>query len=127
MEFLEKVYNINVRKYNYITVGAGGYSENNIKASNKIEVSNSESNQLGVPLPKGTVRVFKTDAADGSLEFIGEDSINHTPKDENITLTTGNAFDITADKIATNRRSYDKGGYSADINMTISNHKSIDA
>lgn len=73
------------------------------------------------------MRVFKTDADDGSLEFIGEDSINHTPKDENITLTTGNAFDITADKIAANRQSYDKGGYSANMNMTISNHKSIEA
>jgi hypothetical protein len=127
VEFLEKVYGVNVRKYNYLVISAGGYTENSLKASNKIEISNSESNQLGVPMPKGTVRVFKTDSADGSLEFIGEDSIDHTPKDENITLTTGNAFDITADKVATNRQSFDKGGYTADINMTISNHKSIEA
>lgn len=60
-----------MRKYNFISTGAGGYSENNLKASNKIEISNTESNQLGVPLPKGTVRVFKTDSADNSLEFIG--------------------------------------------------------
>ena len=116
-----------MRKYNYLVISAGGYTENSLKASNKIEISNSESNQLGVPMPKGTVRVFKTDSADGSLEFIGEDSIDHTPKDENITLTTGNAFDITADKVATNRRNYDNGGYTADINMTISNHKDIQA
>ena len=127
VEFLEKVYAINVRKYNEITIGAGGYSENNLKASNKIEISNSESNQLGVPLPKGTVRVFKTDSDDGSLEFIGEDSIDHTPKDENITLTTGNAFDITAEKVAANRRNYDNGGYTADLSLTISNHKDIQA
>ena len=127
VEFLEKVYGISVRKYNYISTGAGGYTENSLRASNKIQISNSKSNQLGVPMPKGTVRVFKTDNADGSLEFIGEDSIDHTPKDENITLTTGNAFDITADKVATNRQSYDKGGYTANLNMTISNHKSIEA
>ena len=36
---------------------------------------------MGMPLPKGIVRVFKEDSADGSLEFIGEDSIDHTPKD----------------------------------------------
>lgn len=42
---------------------------------------NSKTNGLGIPLPKGTIRVFKTDKADNSLEFIGEDSINHTPKD----------------------------------------------
>ena len=127
VEFLAKVYGVNVRKYNYIVVSAGGYSESNIKASNKIELTNSKNNQLGVPLPKGTVRVFKTDSDDGSLEFIGEDSIDHTPKDENITLTTGNAFDITAEKVATNRRSFDKGGYTADVNLTISNHKNIQA
>jgi len=75
------------------------------------------------------VRVFKTDDSDGSLEFIGEDSISHTPKDENITIKTGNAFDITAEKIVTNYRSYSSIGYSArytaDLNLTISNHKSI--
>ena len=42
--------------------------------------------------------MFKEDKDDGSLEFIGEDRIDHTPKNENITLTTGNAFDIVADK-----------------------------
>lgn len=42
------------------------------------------------------MRVFKTDKADGSLEFIGEDSIDHTPKDEKVKIATGNAFDITA-------------------------------
>jgi hypothetical protein len=73
------------------------------------------------------MRVFKEDADDGSLEFIGEDSIDHTPKNENITLNTGNAFDITADKRALNRRSFDKGGYRADLNLTISNNKDIPA
>lgn len=79
-----------------ITVNAGGYTEKNLKASNKIEFENTKVNGLGIPLPKGTVRVFKIDKADNSLEFIGEDSINHTPKNEKITIVTGNAFDITA-------------------------------
>ena len=82
---------------------------------------------MGMPLPKGTVRVFKTDKADGSMEFIGEDSINHTPKDENITIATGNAFDITANKIASNYRSYTNAGYYADLNLTVFNHKDIAA
>ena len=80
---------------------------------------------MGMPLPKGTVRVFKEDSTDGSLEFIGEDSIDHTPKDENVTLTTGNAFDISADKIATNFRSFQNGGFEADLNLTIWNHKNV--
>jgi hypothetical protein len=127
IEFIPKVYNINVRKYNQLSISAGGYSQTNLKASNKIEFQNNKKNGLGIPLPKGTVRVFKTDDSDGSLEFIGEDSINHTPKDENITLNTGNAFDITANKYATTYKSYDKGGYTAEMNMTITNHKDISA
>ena len=90
-------------------------------------MSNTKENKLGIPLPKGTVRVFKEDSADGSLEFIGEDSIDHTPKDENITLTTGNAFDISADKIASNRASFGIAGYKADLNLTIWNHKDIES
>lgn len=59
------------------------------------------------------------------MEFVGEDSIAHTPKDENITLKTGNAFDITANKVATNYASFGKTGYTASLNLTITNHKDI--
>ena len=122
------MYDISVRKYNQITISAGGYSEQKLKASNKIEISNTESNKLGIPMPKGIVRVFKEDSADGSLEFIGEDRIDHTPKDENITLNTGNAFDISADKVATNyRRQGGNADFQANLNLTIWNHKSIAA
>lgn len=88
---------------------------------------NSKDNKLGIPFPKGIVRVFKSDDSDGSLEFIGEDSINHIPKDENISLTTGNAFDIKVDKYAESRQSFDRGGYTATNNITITNHKDISA
>jgi hypothetical protein len=67
IEFIPKVYNIDVRKYNLISVNTGGYNQVNIKAQNKIKISNSKRNKLGIPLPKGTIRVFKTDKADGSL------------------------------------------------------------
>ena len=58
---------------------------------------NSEGNNLGIPLPKGTVRVFTNDKA-GKLQFIGEDSIDHTPKDETISLLIGQAFDIVGER-----------------------------
>jgi len=61
------------------------------------------------------------------LEFLGEDTINHTPKDENVTIATGNAFDITANKLASNYKTYANGGYSADLNLTIFNHKNVAA
>lgn len=95
-----------------------------------MEFKNEKTNGLGIPLPKGVVRVFKADESDGSLEFIGEDNINHTPKDLKVTLTTGNAFDITANKVASKYQSYTNGlntygGYSASLNLTVTNHKDI--
>ena len=52
---------------------------------------------LGIPLPKGTMRVYKKDSA-GNAQFVGEDSIDHTPKHEKVRLKLGEAFDVTADK-----------------------------
>ena len=127
VEFIPKALNVKIRKYNLISVSAGGYSQSNLKAANKIEFLNEKNNKLGIPLPKGTVRVFKTDDADNSLEFVGEDSIDHTPKDEKITLNTGNAFDITANKVASNYRTAQNNGYTADLALTITNSKNIPA
>jgi hypothetical protein len=62
-----------------------------------LNFNNSEENNLGIPLPKGTVRVFTNDKA-GKLQFIGEDSIDHTPKDETISLFIGQAFDIVGER-----------------------------
>ena len=52
---------------------------------------------LGMPLPKGVVRVYKKDSA-GNAQFVGEDRIDHTPKNEKVRLKLGDAFDVTADK-----------------------------
>ena len=62
-----------------------------------LNFNNSEGNNLGIPLPKGTVRVFTNDKA-GKLQFIGEDSIDHTPKDETISLSIGHAFDVVGER-----------------------------
>ncbi len=56
---------------------------------------------LGMPLPKGVVRVYKKDRA-GNAQFIGEDRIDHTPKNETVRLKLGDAFDVTANKKQTN-------------------------
>ena len=127
MEFIPKVYDVKIRKYNLIEINTGSSNQMNLKAANKIMIENTQVNGLGLPLPKGTVRVFKTDPSDDSLEFLGEDSIDHTPKDDNVTLNTGNAFDITADKVVSNyeRTSSTIFAYTADSNLTIWNHKGI--
>ncbi|MEM0966942.1 MAG: hypothetical protein AAGJ81_12390 [Verrucomicrobiota bacterium] len=64
------------------------------------EFKNSENNNLGVPLPAGTVRFYRTDI-DGQIEFIGENTIDHTPKNELVRLYLGNAFDIVGERRVT--------------------------
>ncbi len=62
-----------------------------------VEFDNRETGRLGLPLPKGVIRVYKKDSA-GNAQFIGEDSIDHTPKNETVRLKLGEAFDVTTDK-----------------------------
>lgn len=69
----------------------------NQKVSVFLDFPNSENNQLGMPLPKGTVRVYKSDKA-GRKQFIGEDAIDHTPRDEKVRIKVGEAFDVVADR-----------------------------
>jgi hypothetical protein len=77
------------------------------------EFKNSKENNLGIPLPKGTMRFYRRDD-DGQLEFTGENVIDHTPKDETIRVYTGNAFDLVGERkridyqIDTNRRQLDE-------------------
>jgi hypothetical protein len=61
------------------------------------EFKNSEANHLGIPLPKGKLRFYRRDT-DGHLEFVGENVIDHTPKDETIRAYTGNAFDVVGER-----------------------------
>jgi len=72
----------------------GGQSD---KVQIKLEFENTKENKLGIALPKGRVRVFKKDPADDSLEFVGEDQIDHTPRKEKLSLYIGDAFDIVAE------------------------------
>src|SRR5260370_19844393 len=65
------------------------------------EFKNSDTNHLGLPLPKGKLRFYRGDT-DGHLEFVGENTIDHTPKDETIRVYTGNAFDVVGERTRTN-------------------------
>lgn len=70
------------------------YATNSTDIYSKIVFKNTKAAGLGIPLPMGVVKVYKLDEADNQMEFIGEDNITHTPKDEEIVLTTGKAFDL---------------------------------
>jgi hypothetical protein len=67
------------------------------------EFKNADVNHLGIPLPKGKLRFYRRDT-DGHLEFVGENMIDHTPKDETIRVFTGNSFDVVGERKRTNIR-----------------------
>ncbi len=89
--------------WNFDSVQMG--KEYGAKCNKKIwimrEFENSTDNNLGIPLPKGKLRFYRRDD-DGNLEFIGENTIDHTPKDELIRVYTGNVFDIVGERKQTN-------------------------
>jgi len=76
------------------------------------------------PLPKGRVRVSKQDPADGSLEFIGEDAIDHTPKNEEVLIKLGSAFDVVGERKQTDIQ-VNMGGHviSESFEIRLRNHK----
>jgi hypothetical protein len=69
----------------------------NQKVSVYLDFQNSQQNHLGIPLPKGTLRVYKADK-NGAKQFVGEDAIDHTPRDEKVRVKIGEAFDVVADR-----------------------------
>ena len=73
-------------------------SQSNKKIAVFREFKNSEANKLGIPLPKGKVRFYTQDAADASLQFVGENEVKHTPKDELVRLYVGNSFDLVGER-----------------------------
>ncbi|MFN0318303.1 MAG: DUF4139 domain-containing protein, partial [Burkholderiales bacterium] len=115
---------------NYFGYGGSPYTDRNFgltgnkKVDTYLSFKNTKENNMGVPLPSGRVRVSKLDTADGSMEFIGEDRIDHTPKNETILLKLGSAFDVVGErrqvdfKIDTNRNTMTE-----EIEVKIRNRK----
>jgi hypothetical protein len=68
-----------------------------IKVAVLLSFENTKTENIGLPLPKGIIRVYKQDSS-GSVQFVGEDRIDHTPENETVRLKLGYAFDITADR-----------------------------
>ena len=86
-----------LRGANYYYGSSYGDLGQKMKVGVFVEFDNKESARLGMPLPKGVIRVYKKDAA-GNAQFVGEDHIDHTPKNEKVRLKLGDTFDVTADK-----------------------------
>jgi len=96
----------------------------NKKVDIYLEFLNKKENKLGMPLPAGRIRVYKKDEADGSLEFVGEDRIDHTPKDERVRIKLGSAFDIVGERKQTNfQTNYDRNWIRESFEIRVRNHK----
>ncbi|MEM1042119.1 MAG: hypothetical protein AAGI91_05765 [Bacteroidota bacterium] len=101
--------------------GQGGGTQD-AKLSIMLEWENTEANRMGMPLPKGKVRLYKADAR-GNLQFLGEDLIDHTPRNEDVSLYVGDAFDVVGTQIVkANRRPSDRIS-EQDIEVSIRNRK----
>ena len=92
------------------------------KVQTKLNYKNSEEQGLGLPLPKGKVRVYKADSQ-GQLQFVGEDLIDHTAKDEEVNLYLGDAFDIIGERTRVSSENVSKGLYRNSYKIELRNHK----
>jgi hypothetical protein len=109
--------------YSYREQGSFG-QQSNKKVGVYITFKNDEKSGLGMPLPKGKVRVYKRDD-DGKEQFIGEDEIDHTPKDEEIKLYLGNAFDLVGERVQKDFRVVVSGHVVEEtFEIKLRNHKS---
>jgi len=119
---------IPVRK-ELIYYGAADYYRNaygvpmsNQKVAVYLEVKNSKENRLGLPLPKGKVRVYKADTS-GSQQFVGEDWIDHTAKDESVKIKLGNAFDVVGERTQKEFKKLASNLYEVEWEIALRNHK----
>jgi hypothetical protein len=117
----------------YVFYGAADYYRtsygvplSNQKVSVVMELTNAGSHNLGTPLPKGKVRVYKVDRS-GGRQLIGEDWINHTPRDEKVTITLGEAFDVVGERVQRDWKALGRGVYEVEWEITLRNHKAEDA
>jgi hypothetical protein len=85
---------------------------------------NEEKGGLGMPLPAGTVRVYQADSK-GGIQFVGEDHINHTPKDETLKIYVGNAFDIVCERKLLDYKKLANNLYEMEYQITLRNHKDV--
>lgn len=87
-----------------------------------LETTNSEEMGLGIPLPKGKIRVYKQDRR-GRLQFVGEDQINHTPKDEDLRVFVGSAFDLVVERTELATRKIAPKVRDVDVKIEVRNRK----
>ncbi|HET9399328.1 MAG TPA: DUF4139 domain-containing protein [Candidatus Acidoferrales bacterium] len=118
---VQKVYVVNGNNYYYRQNFAPGQA---IKDPVLVyyKFRNEEKTGLGVPLPAGTVRVYQADSHGGTL-FVGEDRISHTPKDEDVNVHIGSAFDVVSERKQTDYKKIADRVVELEYEITLRNHK----
>jgi len=118
---VEKVFMVNGQNFYYHNqYNPGSPQKDPVMVFYKFK--NEEKTGLGMPLPAGNLRVYQKDSKGGVL-FIGEDHIDHTPKDETITVHIGNAFDVVAERKQTDYKRIDTHVWEMEFEITLRNHK----
>jgi hypothetical protein len=118
---VEKVFVVNGQNFYYHNVyNPGSPQKDPVMVFYKFK--NEEKAGLGMPLPAGNLRVYQKDSKGGVL-FIGEDHIDHTPKDETVTVHIGNAFDVVAERKQTDYKRIDTHVWEMEFEITLRNHK----
>ena len=118
---MRKVFVVNGQSYYYRAAAQPGAPvKDPVQVFYKFK--NEDKAGLGMPLPAGTMRVYQEDSRGGSL-FAGEDHIDHTPKDEEVSLHIGNAFDIVAERKQTDYKVLSSRVYEFEYEITLRNHK----
>jgi hypothetical protein len=117
----EKIFVVNGQNYYYHNAQNPGMPQKDAVLI-YYKFKNEEKAGLGMPLPAGNVRVYQKDSKGGVL-FIGEDRIDHTPKDETVTVHIGNAFDIVAERKQTDFKHVDTHTWEMEFEITLRNHK----
>jgi hypothetical protein len=117
---VRKIFEVDGQQYYYHSAQRPGQP---IKEPVQVRISlkNSEENSLGVPLPAGIVRVYQGDSK-GRVQFIGEDRIGHTPKDETLDLHIGNAFDVVAERKQVDYKTFGRA-FEFAFEIALRNHK----
>ncbi len=102
--------------------GSGPKMAEKRKLAVMLEFENKKENHLGIALPKGRVRAYKADT-DASLQLVGEDAIDHTPRDEKLRIKLGEAFDVVAERVQSDYRQYSEHSADLSYSVTVRNHK----
>lgn len=103
----------------------GEIGTGDIKPQVRIDFTNSKENNLGIPLPKGKFRIYQRDQS-GSVQLLGEDQIEHTPKNEKLSLVVGRAFDVVANRRRTNFTRINSNEVRESYEIELRNRKDTD-